>query len=84
MLPADVEHHMSTVGRDSPRGIRVNCVSPGPVATDLCNGMSPADQEGWSWILLTGTPGTPEDLAVTYVSLLKNKKINSETIKSQG
>ncbi|KAL9934389.1 hypothetical protein V8E36_006845 [Tilletia maclaganii] len=68
----------------SPRGIRVNCVSPGPVATDLWNGMSPADQEGYASSLLTGKPGTPEDLAITYVSLIKNKNVNSETILDDG
>ncbi|KAK0526346.1 hypothetical protein OC842_005216 [Tilletia horrida] len=68
----------------SPKSIRVNCISPGATATEMFHEMSLEVQERLASKVLTGKVGRPEDLAITYVALLKNKNINGTTIDDDG
>ena len=52
------------------RGIRVNCVVPGPVWTPIIPGTMPADEvENFGHEVALGRPGQPEELAPAYVLL---------------
>ncbi len=52
------------------RGIRVNCVVPGPVWTPNIPGTMPADEvENFGHEVALGRPGQPEELAPAYVLL---------------
>lgn len=68
--------------------IRVNLVCPGFVKTEMID-MFPAEQLQriltiYKEKALTGTIGTPEDLAEVYLSLMKNEFINGAEISSDG
>ncbi|CAD6889302.1 unnamed protein product [Tilletia controversa] len=68
----------------SSRNIRVNCVSPGPIKTELWAGIPPAVEEQLAAGVLTGKVGRVEDVALTYVALIKNRNINGETVNDDG
>ena len=46
-----------------PSGIRVNCVAPGVILTDMCAGLDPAVLEGLAEESMVGRNGTPADVA---------------------
>jgi len=53
-----------------PRGIRVNCVVPGPVWTPNIPGTMPVEEvENFGHEVALGRPGQPEELAPVYVLL---------------
>ncbi|TKY86869.1 hypothetical protein EX895_004157 [Sporisorium graminicola] len=70
------------------RNIRVNAVSPGPVQTELWNSFPEEQRKGFlnhlGGKLLTGKVGQPEDLANTYVYLLKDRNATGQIITSDG
>ncbi|KAK0528826.1 hypothetical protein OC834_003906 [Tilletia horrida] len=68
----------------SPKSIRVNCVSPGPIQTELFGVIPQEVQDHMASKVLTGKVGAPTDVALTYVSLLKNKNINGTTVDDDG
>lgn len=71
----------------SPRNIRVNLVSPGAVKTELWD---PLPQGVQDFLLadaakkLTGKAGTPEELAQSYLYLLKSTNVTGEAINSDS
>lgn len=70
------------------KGIRVNCISPGPVETELWSGIpdeqrkAMLDEMGSK--LLTGKIGQPEEVAHTYVYLLKDTNQTGQIINTDG
>ena len=56
-----------------PSGIRVNCVAPGVINTDMNSGLSKADIDALTYDIPLGTIGTPEDVA-SVVSFLASDK----------
>jgi 3-oxoacyl-[acyl-carrier protein] reductase len=46
-----------------PSGIRVNCVAPGVILTDMCAGLEPEILAGLAEENCVGRNGTPEDVA---------------------
>ncbi|KAL9039819.1 MAG: hypothetical protein Q9180_002303 [Flavoplaca navasiana] len=56
--------------------IRVNCVAPGAIETELFDNIPPAAKgavlEGYRGWSLLGTLGTPDEAAESYVYLIKN------------
>jgi len=68
--------------------IRVNLVCPGFVKTEMID-VFPAEQLQriitiYKEKALTGTIGTPEDLAEVYLSLMKNEFINGAEVSADG
>jgi len=58
----------------APRGIRVNCVAPGPVWTPLIPATLPEDRvEGFGENVPLGRPAEPDELAPSYVFLAANR-----------
>ncbi len=56
------------------RGIRVNCVAPGPVWTPNIPGTMPADEvKNFGHEVALGRPGQPEELAPAYVLLASSE-----------
>jgi NAD(P)-dependent dehydrogenase (short-subunit alcohol dehydrogenase family) len=72
----------------SDKGIRVNCISPGPVETELWSGIP--DQQRKAMLnemgskLLTGKIGQPHEVAHTYVYLLKDTNQTGQIINTDG
>jgi NAD(P)-dependent dehydrogenase (short-subunit alcohol dehydrogenase family) len=64
--------------------IRVNVVSPGPVETELWSGMPEETRKGFLKAAgegsLTHKVGQPEEVAQTYLGLLKDTNITGETL----
>lgn len=70
------------------KGIRVNAISPGPVETELWNGI-PEEQrkeflKATGSKLMTGKVGQPEDVANAYVYLLKDRNMTAQVITTDG
>ncbi len=58
----------------APRGIRVNCVAPGPIWTPLVPATMPPEHiEGFAEGSPMGRPGQPAELAATYVLLASDQ-----------
>ena len=68
--------------------IRVNAVSPGAVNTELFGGIPKEKLDGVLQMMakasLVGEVGTPEDLAESYLHLMKNKFITGTITHSDG
>lgn len=72
-----------------PRGIAVNTVAPGAIATDFSGGMvrdNPAVNKMVSDMTALGRPGLPDDIGPMIASLLSedNRWINAQRIKVSG
>jgi NAD(P)-dependent dehydrogenase (short-subunit alcohol dehydrogenase family) len=72
-----------------PRGIRVNCVAPGAVATDFSEGMlrsNPAAQEHLSGITALGRIAHADDIGPVIASLLSdaNAWVTGQRIEASG
>jgi NAD(P)-dependent dehydrogenase (short-subunit alcohol dehydrogenase family) len=66
-------------------GVRVNCIAPGIIDTNLLAGLNDEMREG----LAAGVPfpkrlGQPEDFAQLVVSVIENGYMNGETIRLDG
>jgi 3-oxoacyl-[acyl-carrier protein] reductase len=75
-----------------PRGIRVNCVSPGPIDTPMLQSNSPAgaDATDWTEMLASRTAlgriGRPDEVAATILFLLSERSsyVTGATIDVDG
>lgn len=68
--------------------LRVNCVSPGPVKTELWDGV-PKDQldkmlEGFKKSSLTDKVAMPEDTAESYLGCMRDGSLTGQTIVTEG
>jgi len=68
--------------------IRVNCVSPGYVATELWGGMDAGTREGifdsLKKTLPTGAVGRPEQVAEAYLWLMKDSNVTGTCAETNG
>ncbi|EPS36246.1 hypothetical protein H072_10363 [Dactylellina haptotyla CBS 200.50] len=69
--------------------IRVNCVSPGAVQTELFSQFGDEATvksivEKFKALTLTGTIGTPENLAESYLYCMKNYFVTGRTLQAEG
>ena len=68
--------------------IRVNAISPGPVDTELWSSIPEQQRQaflnGIGDKLLTGRVGQPQDVANTFVYLLKDKNATAQVVVSDG
>ena len=67
-----------------PSGIRVNCVAPGVILTDMCAGVEPAILEDMAAESCIGRNGTPEDVAKAIVSLAEMEFVTGQVLGVNG
>ncbi|KAK0552915.1 hypothetical protein OC846_001494 [Tilletia horrida] len=68
----------------SSKDIRVNCIAPGPVKTELWGAISDDQAKAIANKTLNGRIAPVEEPVMTYLSVLKNKNINGEMINDDG
>ena len=67
-----------------PSGIRVNCVAPGVIQTDMCKNVEPEIMEVLREQTPIGKLGTPEDVAKTVLHLADAEFITGQVIGING
>ena len=67
-----------------PSGIRVNCVAPGVILTDMCAGIDPQILEEMARENYVGRNGTPQDVAKALESLADADFITGEILAVNG
>ena len=67
-----------------PSGIRVNCVAPGVIQTDMCKSVAPEIMEQLREETPIGKLGTPEDVAKTVLHLADAEFITGQVIGING
>ncbi len=67
-----------------PSGIRVNCVAPGVIATDMCANVDPEIMEELKNQTPVGRLGTPEDVANTILHLSDAEFITGQVVGVNG
>ena len=67
-----------------PSGIRVNCVAPGVIVTDMCATVSPETMAQLSEDTPVGRNGTPEDVAKAMVYLSEAEFITGHVLSVNG
>ncbi len=67
-----------------PSGIRVNCVAPGVILTDMCASVDEATLEQLRQENLVGRNGTPEDVAKAFAYLADAEFITGQVIPVNG
>ncbi len=67
-----------------PSGIRVNCVAPGVIRTDMCAQVEPAIMEALREETPIGRLGQPEDVAKTIVHLADAEFITGQVVGVNG
>ncbi len=67
-----------------PSGIRVNCVAPGVILTDMCAGLEPEILEGLAEEAPVGRNGTPEDVANAMVYLAEASFVTGQVLPVNG
>ena len=67
-----------------PSGIRVNCVSPGVILTDMCAEVAPQILEEMGQDAPVGRNGTPEDVAKAMVYLADAEFITGQVLPVNG
>ena len=67
-----------------PSGIRVNCVAPGVILTDMCAGIDPEILEEMAQEAPVGRNGTPEDVAKAMVFLADAEFITGQVLPVNG
>jgi 3-oxoacyl-[acyl-carrier protein] reductase len=68
------------------KGVRVNCVAPGFIATDMTAGMPPQVLDGMRARTPIGRLGTPEDVAAAYAFLVSDDAafVNGQVLGVDG
>ena len=67
-----------------PSGIRVNCVAPGVILTDMCAGLDTETLEGLAQESYVGRNGTPEDVAKAFAYLADADFVTGQVIPVNG
>ena len=67
-----------------PSGVRVNCVSPGVILTDMCAEVDPAILEEMAAEAPVGRNGTPEDVAKAIAYLADSEFITGHVLSVNG
>ena len=67
-----------------PSGVRVNCVAPGVILTDMCAGLDTETLEGLAQESYVGRNGTPEDVAKAFAYLADADFITGQVIPVNG
>ena len=67
-----------------PSGIRVNCVAPGVILTDMCAGIDPEILEEMAQEAPVGRNGKPEDVAKAMVFLADAEFITGQVLPVNG
>ena len=67
-----------------PSGIRVNCVAPGVILTDMCAGYSEEDLQALANETPLGRNGQPEDVAKAIAFLLEAEFITGHVLNVDG
>ena len=67
-----------------PSGIRVNCVAPGVILTDMCAGYSEEDLQALAKETPLGRNGQPEDVANAIAFLLEAEFITGHVLNVDG
>ena len=68
----------------APSNIRVNCVSPGMIATDINAVYTKEAREGFVKAQPVAREGTPEEVAAAVVFLAKSRYITGEVLRVNG
>ena len=67
-----------------PSGVRVNCVAPGVILTDMCANVAPEIMEELKEQTLVGRNGTPQDVAKAMVYLADAEFITGQVLAVNG
>ena len=67
-----------------PSGIRVNCICPGVILTDMCADVSPESMEALRQQTPIGRHGTPEDIAEAMVYLADATFVTGQILPVNG
>ena len=67
-----------------PSGIRVNCVAPGVILTDMCATVDPEVLDGMAQEAPVGRNGTPEDVAKAMVYLADADFVTGQVLPVNG
>ena len=67
-----------------PSGIRVNCIAPGVIETDMCAGLDPEILEELAADTPVGRNGTPEDVAKTMEYVMQATFVTGQVIPVNG
>lgn len=67
-----------------PSGIRVNCVAPGVILTDMCAGVDPEILESMAEESCIGRNGTPEDVAKAMLYLAEAEFVTGQVLGVNG
>lgn len=67
-----------------PSQIRINCVSPGVILTDMCKGLDAATLDELKDATPLGRNGTPEDVASAIVSLADLPFVTGQVLSVNG
>ena len=67
-----------------PSGIRVNCVAPGVILTDMCAGLEPEILAGLAEESAIGRNGTPQDVAQAMAYLADAAFVTGQVIPVNG
>ncbi len=67
-----------------PSGIRVNCIAPGVITTNMCAGIDPKILDEMAEESCVGRNGTPDDVAHTMLYLAEATFVTGEVIAVNG
>jgi len=67
-----------------PSGVRVNCVAPGVILTDMCAAVDPQILEDMAQEAPVGRNGTPEDVAKAIIYLADAEFITGDVLSVNG
>ena len=67
-----------------PAGIRVNCVAPGVIQTDMCSNVDPEIMESLKQDTPVGRNGTPEDVAQAMLYLADAEFVTGQVLPVNG